>query len=138
MRTSVADASGVAHEPAGPDARIVGRTGFCIHPWETVRTIPKLGGTKDVKLDRIRELAPTHAIVNIDENTLETAQALAEFVPHIVVTHPQAPRDNLELYRLLGGIFGRDAEAQALCESFESAYAEAVTAASSGSGESPA
>ena len=52
--------------------RLVGRTGFCIHPWETVRTIPKLGGTKDVKLDRIRELAPTHAILNIDENRRET------------------------------------------------------------------
>jgi len=30
-----------------------------------VRTIPKLGGTKDVKLDRIRALRPTHAIVNV-------------------------------------------------------------------------
>ena len=23
--------------------QLVGRTGFCIHPWETVRTIPKVG-----------------------------------------------------------------------------------------------
>jgi len=43
--------------------QLVGRTGFCIHPWETVRTIPKVGGTKDVKLGRVRELAPTHVIV---------------------------------------------------------------------------
>ena len=51
--------------------RLVGRTGFCIHPWETVRRIPKVGGTKDVRLDRVRELAPTHVIVNVDENTRE-------------------------------------------------------------------
>src|ERR1700733_9002076 len=96
------------HQPAGPGARVVclvpsitelicdlglaghlvGWTGFCIHPWETVRTIPKLGGTKDVKLDRIRQLAPTHAITNIDENRREDAEALAEFVPNIIVTHP--------------------------------------------------
>ena len=56
---------------------LVGRTGFCIHPWETVKTIPKVGGTKDIKLERIRELAPTHAIVNIDENRREDADALA-------------------------------------------------------------
>ena len=54
-------------------------------------------------------------IVNIDENRRETAEELAEFVPHVVVTHPQAPADNLELYRLLGAIFSREAEAERLC-----------------------
>jgi ABC-type Fe3+-hydroxamate transport system substrate-binding protein len=95
--------------------QLVGRTGFCIHPWETVRRIPKVGGTKDVKLDRIRELAPTHAIVNIDENTRETAQALAEFVPNVVVTHPLGPLDNFDLYRLIGATFGRERQAEELC-----------------------
>jgi hypothetical protein len=37
-------------------------------------------------------------------------------VPHIVVTHPLSPRDNLDLYRLLGAIFGRRAQAERLCE----------------------
>src|SRR5689334_1509447 len=79
--------------------RLVGRTGFCIHPWETVRSIPKVGGTKDVKLRAVRALEPTHVVVNVDENTRETAEALAEFVPEVVVTHPIEPRDNLALYR---------------------------------------
>lgn len=103
---------------------LVGRTGFCIHPWETVNKIPKVGGTKDIKLERIRELAPTHAIVNVDENRREDADALAEFVPHIVVTHPLGPLDNLDLYRLLGTTFGREAEAERLCDEFERALGE--------------
>jgi ABC-type Fe3+-hydroxamate transport system substrate-binding protein len=74
---------------------VVGRTGFCIHPWDTVQDIPKVGGTKDVNLDKIRQLAPTHVVLNIDENEKPTADALAEFVPHVVVTHPLRPRDNL-------------------------------------------
>src|SRR6202008_44811 len=90
----------------GLAGQLVGRTGVCIHPWETVRTIPKVGGAKDVKLDKIRELAPPHAIVNVDENLRETAEALAEFVPNVVVTHPCAPRDNLALYRQIGDVFG--------------------------------
>jgi ABC-type Fe3+-hydroxamate transport system substrate-binding protein len=106
--------------------QLVGRTGFCIHPRETVRTITKVGGTKDVKLDKIRALAPTHVVVNIDENRRETAEALAEFVPHVIVTHPQSPRDNLPLYRLLGAIFSRDAAADELCAAFEAAYARAA------------
>ena len=106
--------------------RLVGRTGFCIHPWETVRTIPKVGGTKDLKLERIRELEPTHVVVNVDENRKEDAEALAEFVPEVVVTHPQGPRDNLALYRQMGGIFGREREAERLCAEFERAYARAA------------
>jgi len=107
--------------------QLVGRTGFCIHPWETVRRIPKVGGTKDVRLEKVRELEPTHVVVNVDENRREDADALAEFVPHVVVTHPQAPRDNLDLYRLIGSTFGREEEAERLCVEFERAYAR-VTA----------
>ncbi len=70
--------------------------------------MPKVGGTKDVKLERIRELAPTHVLVNMDENRRETVDALAAFVPHIVVTHPNTPQDNLALFALLGGLFGAE------------------------------
>jgi ABC-type Fe3+-hydroxamate transport system substrate-binding protein len=87
-----------------------------------------VGGTKDVKLDKVRELAPTHVVVNVDENRREDAEALAEFVPEVVVTHPQSPRDNLDLYRQLGGVFDREAEAERLCAEFERAYARATAA----------
>jgi ABC-type Fe3+-hydroxamate transport system substrate-binding protein len=105
---------------------IVGRTGFCIHPWETVKTIPKVGGTKDVLMDRVRELEPTHVVVNVDENLKEDAETLARFVPHVVVTHPLEPRDNLALYRQMGETFGREAEAERLCERFEATYERAT------------
>jgi Periplasmic binding protein len=109
--------------------QLVGRTGFCIHPWETVKGIPKVGGTKDILMDRVRELAPTHVVVNVDENRKEDAEALAKFVPNVVVTHPRAPRDNLDLYRQMGREFDRDAEAERLCERFERAYERAVASA---------
>ncbi|AKJ69303.1 cobalamin-binding protein [Pandoraea thiooxydans] len=129
------DAAGHAHAPAGPDARIVslvpsitellcdldlapqlvGRTGFCIHPHHIVHSVTKVGGTKAVKLDTLRALAPSHVIVNVDENEKPTVEQIAGFVPHIVVTHPCEPADNLALYRLLGGIFDRQRQAEALC-----------------------
>jgi ABC-type Fe3+-hydroxamate transport system substrate-binding protein len=107
----------------GLSDQLVGRTGFCIHPWETVREIPKVGGTKDLKFDRIRELEPTHVVVNVDENRKEDAEALAEFIPYLVVTHPLGPRDNLDLYRQMGREFDREAEAERLCGRFEEALA---------------
>jgi ABC-type Fe3+-hydroxamate transport system substrate-binding protein len=89
-----------------------------------------VGGTKDVNFEKIRRLAPTHLIVNIDENEKPTVEALADVVPNVIVTHPMAPRDNLELYRLLGGIFRKEREANVLCERFEREY-EALSLAMS-------
>ncbi len=141
------DAAGQSHRPhqmAGGEPRIVslvpsvtelvcalglspylvGRTGFCIHPADTLAAVPKVGGTKDVNIEKIRRLAPTHLLVNIDENEKPTVEQLAEFVPNVIVTHPVAPRDNLALYRLIGGLFGADAEAESLCAAFEREYAQ--------------
>jgi ABC-type Fe3+-hydroxamate transport system substrate-binding protein len=113
----------------GLSEQLVGRTGFCIHPWEVVKGIPKVGGTKNVLMDRVRDLEPTHVVVNVDENVKEDAETLAEFVPNVVVTHPQEPRDNLALYRQMGETFAREREAEQLCERFEEAYARATSLA---------
>lgn len=138
----LSDALGTIHQPCTAEPRIVclvpsitellcelglakylvGRTGFCVHPKEVVRDIAKIGGTKDVNIEKIRRLAPSHLIVNIDENEKPTADALARFIPHVIVTHPVVPRDNLALYQLLGGIFDVSEKARDLCRQFESAY----------------
>jgi ABC-type Fe3+-hydroxamate transport system substrate-binding protein len=77
----------------GLGPQLVARTGYCVHPAAGVAAVPKVGGTKDVNLNKLRRLAPTHVLVNIDENRLDTVQALRDFVPHVVVTHPCAPQD---------------------------------------------
>jgi hypothetical protein len=110
----------------GLGERVVGRTGFCVHPRAALRTVPKVGGTKDVKLERIRELAPTHVLVNMDENRRETVDALAAFVPHIVVTHPNTPQDNLDLFALLGDLLGAEDAAARLADDLRAALAEAA------------
>ena len=112
----------------GLSGHLVGRTGFCVHPRASLRSVPKVGGTKDVDLAKVRALAPTHVLLNIDENEEPTAAALAQFVPHLIVTHPLAPLDNLPLYRMIGGIFGREQAAEALCARFQKAH-EALTRA---------
>ncbi|MEF8753896.1 MAG: helical backbone metal receptor [Accumulibacter sp.] len=103
----------------GLGPQLTGRTGFCVHPRAALRGIPKLGGTKGFDRERLRALQPTHVLVNIDENRRDEVAALEDFVPHLVVTHPLEARDNLDLYRLLGGIFDREQEAAALCAAFE-------------------
>ena len=110
----------------GLAGQIVGRTGFCVHPREIVRRIPKVGGTKSVNLEKVRSLRPTHVIVNVDENERPTAEAIADFVPNMIVTHPLGPLDNLALYRQIGTAFGVEAGAEALCVRFQQAYEHAM------------
>lgn len=110
----------------GLAGHLVGRTGFCVHPAPIVKRIPKVGGTKTVNLEKIRALAPTHVILNKDENLRETAEALAAFVPNLIVTHPLAPEDNLALFRQFGTAFGRQREAETLCARFETALQAAT------------
>jgi hypothetical protein len=87
---------------------IVARTGFCIHPADVVRGIPKVGGTKDVNLAKLARSAPTHVLVNVDENRLDTVAAIRAFepAPEVIVTHPLAPEDNLALVAQLLAHFG--------------------------------
>ena len=73
-------------------------------------------------LEKVKALRPTHVIVNVDENKKETADALAGFVPNLIVTHPLAPLDNLALYRQIGNAFERQREAELLCEKFDAAF----------------
>ena len=137
------DAAGTRHAPAGPEARIVslvpsitellfdmelgpqvvGRTHYCIHPDEPVKAIPSLGGTKKINLMRLVTLAPSHVIVNVDENTREMAAEIDRLGIEVIVTHPLAPQDNLALYRLIGHLFGKAEQAALLCARFEAAGA---------------
>jgi len=113
----------------GLAADLVGRTGFCVHPRATLKPIPKVGGTKDVKVDAIRALEPTHLIVNVDENTRETVDLLARFIPNIIVTHPCTPEDNIALYRLIGGVFGRVEASEKLVHDLEGVLQDAQVVA---------
>ncbi len=138
------DALGIHHAPAQRPARIVslvpsltellfalgladqivGRTHYCIHPQPAVAAIPRVGGTKKIKYSRLQALQPTHVLVNIDENPRDLAERLAADGLDVIVTHPLTPEDNVPLYRLLGGIFNRVAEAERLATEFTQALAE--------------
>ena len=103
----------------GLGAHLVARTGFCIHPADALRAVPKVGGTKDVNLAKLRRLAPTHVLVNVDENRLDTVNAIRAWghagcdgaasqanAPQIIVTHPGDPEDNLALIAQMQAHFG--------------------------------
>jgi ABC-type Fe3+-hydroxamate transport system substrate-binding protein len=149
--SAAVDWSGTAHAPAAGRPRIaslvpsltellfaldlgehvVARTGFCVHPRGAVKRVQRVGGTKDPDLTALRALAPTHLVVNVDENRRDVVEAAARFVPHVIVTHPATPDDNPRLYALFGAIFDRGDEAAALAARYAQARAELDAAVAS-------
>lgn len=60
--------------------QVKGITWFCIHPKDDVKDIAKVGGTKKLNLDKIRNLKPDLILANKEENFKEDIERLrAEF-----------------------------------------------------------
>jgi len=65
----------------GVDNQVVGITRFCKLPqsWRKKKTI--IGGTKDIKIDRIKALQPDLIIANKEENNKEAVELLRDIAP---------------------------------------------------------
>lgn len=60
------------------EKKLVGRTRFCVHPEEKVTEIPIVGGTKNPRLDKIRQADPDLIIANKEENRPNDIQSLMD------------------------------------------------------------
>lgn len=60
----------------GLGEKVVGRTLFCIHPQPAIQQVPHIGGTKNVKLNRLHALKPDLIIAEKEENTPEVVYEL--------------------------------------------------------------
>lgn len=83
-----------------PAENILARTKFCTEPAALVTSIPRIGGTKNLHLQRIRELKPDLLIASKEENTLEDITALQEEIP-VWLTDIKTLADNDEFLSTL-------------------------------------
>lgn len=65
----------------GLEEQVVGLTRFCVHPKSWHDSKPRVGGTKDVRIDRIKALRPDLIIGNKEENVREQIEALEREYP---------------------------------------------------------
>lgn len=83
---------------------LAGRTRFCIHPADRIKTIPVMGGTKNWDLARLRELKPDLVILDREENPSFMAEQtdLPWWASHITQAADVAPAMR-DLASRLGG-----------------------------------
>lgn len=92
---------------------VVGITDFCIFP-ESLE-LPRVGGTKNPRVEEIRRLRPDLVYVNLEENLRRHADAIAAFAA-VHASEPKSVEDVIRLITDLGAIHHREKQASALTD----------------------
>ncbi|WP_289024088.1 helical backbone metal receptor [uncultured Salegentibacter sp.] len=102
----------------GLEENLVGITKFCVHPVHLRKTKTIVGGTKEVKLERIKALKPDIILCNKEENTKKMVEELQEIAP-VHVSDIIKIEDSFELMQQYARIFDKEAPVKAIIDSIK-------------------
>lgn len=89
------------------DTEIIGRTKFCIHPKDSVKNVETIGGTKNLNLEKIKNLNPDLIIANKEENEkLQVEELMKDF--KVWVTAIETLEDNSRFLAELGTLLNKE------------------------------
>ena len=106
---------------------VVGQTKFCVHPSTAHRTVPRVGGTKNVRVDAVLDLAPDIVVCNREENDRAQIEALQAALPgraHVEVTDVRTVHDAWVAMRHLGRITGNVSKASSWVQRIQDAWGD--------------
>ena len=89
----------------GAGERLVGRTRYCDAP----RSVPHVGGTKDVDVDAVARLSPDLILANQEENSRPHLEELAQLALPVFVSFPRTVAEGLSHLARLAKILEVDA-----------------------------
>ena len=105
----------------GLDEEVIGITKFCIHPETWFRNKTRVGGTKTVNIDKVRELQPDLIIANKEENVRGQVEALAQDFP-IWISDVNTLPEALDMILQIGIITNRTQKAEELSKTIEHSF----------------
>jgi ABC-type Fe3+-hydroxamate transport system substrate-binding protein len=94
----------------GLDEEVVGQTLFCIHPAHMHQFKPRVGGTKNFKLSKIKALNPDLIIGNKEENIQVGIEELSQHFP-VWMSDIENIDDALQMIQDIGHLVGKSKEA---------------------------
>lgn len=100
---------------------VVGITKFCIHPKKWFQKKTRIGGTKNINIEKIRALKPSIIIANKEENVRDQIEELATICP-VIVSNIGTLNDALEMITSIGTITNKTYEAQQLNSQIKIAF----------------
>lgn len=97
---------------------VVGITDYCTQPGEKLKSLPRLGGPKNPRVEDILALKPDLVIANWEENTRGPVEALEAAEIPVWVTFPHTVSGTLEMLYTLARLF-RSQAAQVRVQTLE-------------------
>jgi len=107
----------------GLDNEVAGITKFCIHPAHWFRNKTRIGGTKDLRIEKIKALHPDLIIANKEENVREQVELLARDFP-VWVSDVNNLDDALQMIGSVGEITGRSEQGRQLASRIRQGFQE--------------
>ncbi len=95
----------------GLEERVVGITKFCVHPASWFRYKTRVGGTKNVSVEKIKMLCPDLIIANKEENEKDQVAALEKIAP-VWVSDITTLEEALSMIDQVGVITGTTGKAE--------------------------
>jgi ABC-type Fe3+-hydroxamate transport system substrate-binding protein len=110
----------------GLEDEVVGITKFCIHPNEWFRNKTRIGGTKNINIEKIKSLSPDLIIANKEENVKEQIEALESIAP-VWVTDVNNLDDALDMIGTIGTLTGKKLKAESLMQEIKLRFSKLQT-----------
>lgn len=105
----------------GLNDEVIGITKFCIHPNEWFRTKQRVGGTKNLDIQKIRSMNPDLIIANKEENSKEQIEELAADFP-VYTSDVNNLQQALQMIEQVGSITNKIEEAETMIKKIKSGF----------------
>ncbi|MCX7728116.1 MAG: helical backbone metal receptor [Bacteroidia bacterium] len=105
----------------GLENNLIGITKFCIHPERVFRTKERIGGTKNLNIEKIKHLQPDLIIGNKEENVKEQIEELEKHFP-VWMSDVKTYEDALKLIKDIGELTNTQEKAFEIIDEIEQAY----------------
>ncbi|HSC52321.1 MAG TPA: helical backbone metal receptor [Phnomibacter sp.] len=107
----------------GLETETVGITKFCVHPDHWFNTKERIGGTKQVDIEKIKSLQPDFVIASKEENVQEQVEAIAQFCP-VLLTDIVTLQDALDAIACIGRYTHKHMEAEKMVAGIQTAFSQ--------------
>jgi ABC-type Fe3+-hydroxamate transport system substrate-binding protein len=108
------------------DKELIGITKFCIHPAKNIKQTQKVGGTKQLDINKIKALNPDLIIANKEENERGQVEELMNICP-VWVSDISDLTGAINMIESVGQLVGKGFEAKILANKINQQFNQLIT-----------
>ncbi len=110
----------------GLNDEVIGITKFCVHPQKWFETKIKIGGTKNLNIEKIRSLSPDLIIANKEENEQAQIEELGKYFP-VYVSNVNTLNDALQMIENVGSMTNKHQNSKVIIRKIKETFSQLQT-----------